>query len=41
VYSVSAGDHADFVPGNASLLSSRTGTAFFDWGFDPRVVFRE
>ena len=35
VYSVYVGDRADFVPGNASLLTSGRGTAFLDWGFSP------
>lgn len=35
VYSVYVGDRADFVPENASLLTSGRGTAFLDWGFKP------
>ena len=34
-YSVHVGDHADFVPGNASLLTSGRNAACLDWGFKP------
>jgi hypothetical protein len=34
-YSVYVGDHADFVPGNASVLSSGKAATFLDWGFNP------
>jgi hypothetical protein len=35
VYSVHVSDRADFVPGNASLLTSGRGTECLDWGFKP------
>lgn len=34
-YSVYVGDRADFVPGNASVLTSGKCTDFLDWGFKP------
>jgi len=34
-YSVYVGETADFVPGNASVLSSGTKTECLDWGFRP------
>jgi len=37
-YSVYVGDRADFVPGNATLLTSGRGTACLDWGFKPGLT---
>jgi hypothetical protein len=34
-YSVYVSNRADFVPGNAGLLTSGKGTEFLDWGFKP------